>query len=922
MGKNTPALANYNAGELSPDFAGRVDQDKYAVGCSALSNFIPRIQGPSRRRPGTRYVQPVKTATQRTWLRKFVFSQAQAYQVEFGSGYCRFYTNHGQVQVSGVAAWSNATAYTVGALVVQGGVNYYCILANTNQSPPNATYWYPLTGTIYEIPSPYTAGMLTNPDNTCGLQLEQSGDVLYIACGGYWPMTLTRYGATNWVLAPYAPPDGPFLDQNASNTPALYITPVTGALPYSYPYPFSPLRPFVGLNFPASYALPQASYHQYTCHATAPVFSPTDVATATTPGRLVRIDVQYFNTQPWANGVAVTVGALRRYNGSTYQALNSATTGPAAPIHTSGTAWDGAGGVQWLYQDSGYGIGQVTAYTSPTQVTLTVSPYANQQGSGTGSQFYRFPQDVQGITAAISGITATNPAVVTATAHGFSVGDPVYLTGIGGMTQLSEQMYVISAVTANTFTLAGADASGLPAYTSGGTAIKNASLRWQLGAWGQGATGYTGQFPTSLCMFADRLFWGVGISWWGSAPGQYNSHTQDLYSLVTADCAVDGIIAAQDVDAITWMSPANVLLIGTKGGEFGLGPITPTAPIGPGNTQVVRQSKMRSRAVRAEIIGTSNFYVQASGKKVMAQDYNFYLDRYESTNQNRLANHIAGYTVGSGIIDATWHAEPYECLWGVRNDGVLIGYIFDRQDNVTGWAEQPMGATMAGPAVVECVSVIPAPDGTRDELWMIVKRTIGGAVVRSIEYMEKDLETGDAQNTMCYVDMSAVYNGAPTTTISGLSWLSGETVSIARDGGGHNDKVVQGGQITLDYAGSVVQIGLKCPANLITMDIEGGADVGTAQGKVKRAVSAVFRVKNTLGGYAGMAGGILDLIQPNVSTTNLGSPPPLTTGDTPRITLPGDYDTSCKIQVQQPQPFPIEIIGIFPHITVQEPSTP
>jgi hypothetical protein len=39
------------------------------------------------------------------------------------------------------AAWDNATAYVVTDAVSQGGSNYICILANTNQMPPNVTYW-------------------------------------------------------------------------------------------------------------------------------------------------------------------------------------------------------------------------------------------------------------------------------------------------------------------------------------------------------------------------------------------------------------------------------------------------------------------------------------------------------------------------------------------------------------------------------------------------------------------------------------------------------------------------------------------------------------------------------------------------------------------------------------------------------------
>jgi hypothetical protein len=38
-------------------------------------------------------------------------------------------------------AWSGATAYVTNDVVTLGGSAYVCILANTNQTPPNATYW-------------------------------------------------------------------------------------------------------------------------------------------------------------------------------------------------------------------------------------------------------------------------------------------------------------------------------------------------------------------------------------------------------------------------------------------------------------------------------------------------------------------------------------------------------------------------------------------------------------------------------------------------------------------------------------------------------------------------------------------------------------------------------------------------------------
>lgn len=40
-----------------------------------------------------------------------------------------------------VQAWSATDTYAVGDVVRVSSVNYYCILAHTNQTPPNATYW-------------------------------------------------------------------------------------------------------------------------------------------------------------------------------------------------------------------------------------------------------------------------------------------------------------------------------------------------------------------------------------------------------------------------------------------------------------------------------------------------------------------------------------------------------------------------------------------------------------------------------------------------------------------------------------------------------------------------------------------------------------------------------------------------------------
>lgn len=77
--------------------------------------------------------------------------------------------------------------------------------------------------------------------------------------------------------------------------------------------------------------------------------------------------------------------------------------------------------------------------------------------------------------ATITGITAANPVVVTAAAHGFVDGDLVTLYGVEGMTEVNNRTFLVVKDSANAFhlhTLEGTDVNGtaFAAYTSGGYA--------------------------------------------------------------------------------------------------------------------------------------------------------------------------------------------------------------------------------------------------------------------------------------------------------------------------------------------------------------------------------------------------------------------------------------------------------------------
>ena len=72
------------------------------------------------------------------------------------------------------------------------------------------------------------------------------------------------------------------------------------------------------------------------------------------------------------------------------------------------------------------------------------------------------------LDATVTGITAANPGVVTATAHGFTTGQSISFANVAGMTEVNGNAYTITVIDADSFSIV--DTTTFTAYTSGGTA--------------------------------------------------------------------------------------------------------------------------------------------------------------------------------------------------------------------------------------------------------------------------------------------------------------------------------------------------------------------------------------------------------------------------------------------------------------------
>ena len=154
-------------------------------------------------------------------------------------------------------------------------------------------------------------------------------------------------------------------------------------------------------------------------------------------------------------------------------------------------------------------------------------------------------------------------------------------------------------------------------------------------------------------------------------------------------------------------------------------------------------------------------------------------------------------------------------------------------------------------------------------------------------------------------------------TLSGLSHLEGQTVSILADGATHPTKTVSSGAISLDRAAKKVKVGLAYTSLLQTMRIDAGSQNGTSQGKTKRIYEITLRLFETVGVEVGPDLDHMERIpfRSSANPMNEGIAP--FTGDK-EVEFRGNYDTDGFIVVRQTQPLPLTVLSVYPRLVTND----
>jgi len=448
-----------------------------------------------------------------------------------------------------------------------------------------------------------------------------------------------------------------------------------------------------------------------------------------------------------------------------------------------------------------------------------------------------------------------------------------------------------------------------------------AKATWRMGLWSD-----TTGFPAVGTFHEDRL-WLAGAATSpqrldGSKTGAYTNFSPTATDgTVADDNAVAFTLNSDDVNAIRWLSSSEKgLLAGTSRGEWQVKAASLTEAITPTNISARPSSRYGSTSAAPVNAGRAVLFVQRAARKLRELAYVFEADGFRAPDMTLLAEHITR----PSLDEIVYQEQPQAIVWGRRGDGVLTGFTYERDQGVTAWHRHELGGQSDADAllvpVVESLAVVPEPEATRDELYMVVQRYINGGEKRYIEYMSKIWEVEDVQEDAFHLDCGwTTVNSPASDTVTGLWHLEGETVSVYADGTKHPDVTVANGTITLNGDFSIITLGYAYNSDGQTMPLEGGAQDGSAQGKIKRIARVGFWLIDTLGLKFGRDADNLSEIINRQWGDAFGQATPLFTGAV-RKRFEGDYDLLGQVYWRADGPFPATVAAIMPQYTVSDDS--
>jgi hypothetical protein len=965
MGKANTQQFSYTSGEVSPLLRGRPDVAKYQSGAETVENFVVRPQGPLWKRSGTRFFGNTMVHANRTRLKKFEFSSSEAYLLEFGDLYLRIRHPDGEPEeTSDLAAAINSVANNAGEAEVTTtnphgwtGTNWVSITSSTVptydgdwQITVTGANTFILEGSTYTstataiatrqvvVATPWPSSILSE------LKFAQSADTMFITHKNYKPRKLTRTSSESWTVAEFTTVDGPYLDYNKDNI-RLTVSSITDTSTVTANATMAAgANQFVAgdvgdwVEFMDGGDIMFGNISAVGSVSSATINMSDTMLLGIDPHVRIRRGLTPKGTNPTGtlppsrSGNPVVDMGRGTLAPPTYRPLpNTPGIGPSTspPRLSDPDALDPNAGITFganIVSTHGntFDKGDVGKHIRLTAPALGTNPawYAitgitSHYQAAASALTMKTYSDAGGEAVTLNQNSRTISATLTASSSLFAS------TDVGRHIRMSFQgQWVYAKISAYT----SATVVTISLYDSFPRSLSNANKLanggrtdvFRMGAW-YGSDG-TGNYPSCVTFHEQRLVFAASPyepqTMWFSRPQDFDKMSpSEMDGLVRDDSAINVTLASNKVNSIIWLQSAKVLLVGTIGGEWqGRAATSVSEPITPTNIAFTEETTHGSIDDSTPVkVGSAVLFLQRSGLKLRELTYNFELDGWASRDMTIASEHILRQ--GTKGTQVAFQNEPHSIIWCLTEDGALAGMTYQREQEVAGWHYHSIGGT----GVVESIETIPASDENHDWLFMVVKRTVNGNVVRYIERMERDdyPASSSDKDGFYYLDSMITH----TMSGSGTSWtapthLAGASVMLLKNG------VLQGtytasstGTISgISYANNdVLTAGFTYTAKFKSLPIQGGSPYGSSDMSKKRVHKLFFRVYNSINCKHGRDES--NLVLKTFSGT-VGSEV-LYTGDID-VPLNNDYGSDGVFHVQSSDPYPLILLGHVAQLSANE----
>lgn len=778
--------ASFAGGEVSPECYGRTDIATYKQALKLCKNFIPRRHGALVNRPGTKYVATclAPTSGPPPRLIPFVFSDGQAFVLEFGDQYFHVYQNGAQVLSDGGPAWNSATAYAQYAVVSYSGTTYLSQLdaahGNTNKQPTiYPAYWAPISnvewsathtfnandyctvnGLIYlsllnsntgndpaylgewwalvsQFPDVLSVATPWSINDVARLKYSQVGDVIVVCHPDYVPQSVSRLSNYSWTVAAtiLAPPAWPFPQLTSPSIPTLSI--IGGGAPAKY-LPTTP-----------SYSHGDRVYY-------------TDPSTATNPGGGVAdyiLTVGAGLTQPPAQYPTGTTGPLAAP--SVYWGLDtwSAATqyGPGQYVWRTDISADGNQGALYLCIKQNTNQDPLTATTYWSAASDASHPVTSGSWAVTADLVDSFGNAVESMPAFWTppgGVFPRFPDRPLAIQFNFSYinnyivnGWNIYfgdngILGLVGVADATATFYVDLG--------AAPDFNTPPPAGTNPFEINNA-----------GAISYS--YPGVVAHFQQRRIFARSdakpSTFWGSAINNFLDFDQPTF--ITDNDSFEFQIADSHLQEIRNILPQRELFINSGSSEWvasgsngGVG-----GAITPSSIDIRSSSNHGISYLDAILIDREVLDITSKGNFIRKLTYDWRTANYIGTDISSLIRHLLdGYT----IIDWFYAEVPDSLIYIMRSDGNMLVLTYDPAFEVTAYSQHTTNAAILGNTQGKFKAGCAVPEGTEDRAYFVMQRGSSYFIEEmASRFIDGPNGIGDVRQAV-FLDCALQYNGRNT----------------------------------------------------------------------------------------------------------------------------------------------------------------